>query len=482
MSVGLSVKRKDALSKVTGKERFADDHYYPEMLQVYTFRSPKPFIKIKKINILKALKSPGVIKILTHKDVPGKNIIPLVFNDYPCLAEKEARFQGQAIALIAAENIENAKKAAGLIELDYTEKRGVFTTEDALKKRAPLVYGKDNTFKKYKIIKGDIRKGFKEADVIVKNDYSTNYQVHTYLETQGAVAIPKGDGSITVYGSMQCPFYVLDSVSSVLGLSKNKVQIIQSAVGGGFGGKEDVPSIVASHAALVTYHTGRPAKLIYNREEDFSSMSKRHPAVIKVKYGAKKNGLITAVDITYVIDGGAFSTLSPIVLWRGTVHAAGPYAIDHVKIRTYAVATNKVPCGAFRGFGQPQVSFAQESLIDELALKCGITPAKIRELNGLKKGLKTATGFKTQVKGVPPVLQAVMKSSGYNTKYTSFKEQNGRIKKGIGLSISYYGVGLGAAGKHLSKAGAFIQVENDGSVRLAFGNTEMGQGAKTVLA
>lgn len=482
MSVGLSKKRKDAVSKVIGKEKFADDYYFPDMLSVYTLRSPKPYIKIKRLDISKAEKIPGVIKVITYKDIPGKNEIPLVFNDYPCLANKETKFHGQAIALVAAESISIAKKAAKLIKLEYTEKKGVFDPLEAMKKNAPLLYGNNNIFKKFQIIKGDIKTGFKQSDYIIKQQYYTNYQVHTYMETQGMVALKEGDGSITVYGSMQCPFYVLDAVSHILGLTKNKVKIIQSGTGGGFGGKEDVPSIVASHTALATYLTGQPAKLIYNREEDFQTMSKRHPSYTTCKYGVKKDGRIVAAEVKYVIDGGAYSTLSPIVLWRGTVHAAGPYEIPHVKINTFAVATNKVPCGAYRGFGQPQVSFAHESLIDEIAEKCRLIPLQVRKINGLKKGRKTATNYSIKVNGTPSVLNEVIKKSNYLKVYKHWNTKKSDVRKGIGLSLTYYGVGLGAAGKHLSRAGAFLQVENDGSVRLAFGNTEMGQGAKTVLA
>ncbi|MDD5067304.1 MAG: molybdopterin-dependent oxidoreductase, partial [bacterium] len=334
----------------------------------------------------------------------------------------------------------------------------------------------------YKIIKGNTKKAFRKADVVVEKEFRTNYQVHAYLEPQGMVAEPRPDRSMNIYGSMQCPFYVLDAVSVVLGFPKNRITVIQAATGGGFGGKEDVPSILASHAALMAYHTARPVKLIYDREEDFQSMSKRHPGWARVKYGARKDGRLLAAEITYIIDAGAYSTLSPIVLWRGTVHSSGPYNIPNVRIQNYAVATNKVPCGAFRGFGQPQISFAQESLMDELAIRLNISPARIRQINGLKKGDRTATSHIVREKGTTDVLDKVLRASQYHKKQSSLQDQQGEIKKGIGLSLSYYGVGLGAAGKYLSRAGAFLQIENDGSVRLAFGNTEMGQGAKTVLA
>lgn len=474
MSVGESVIRKDGMEKVLGKARFAADYFIPGMLFGYTFRSPRPHIRIKKIDTAPALRSPGVVRVLTAADIPGKNCIPLLAGDYPCLAKDEAKFEGQAVALVAADSMENARRACGLIRLDFEELPSVFDPLEALKKK--------KIFKTFHVNKGDVRKGMKEADVVLEKEFRTGYQVHAYLECQAMVAEVRPDGSMHVYGSMQCPFYVLDAVSAVLGLSKNRVTIVQAATGGAFGGKEDVPSIVASHAALMAHHTQRPVKLIYDREEDFRSMSKRHPGWARVKYGALKNGRLTAAEITYVIDAGAFVTLSPIVLWRGTVHAAGPYRVPRVKITGHAVQTNKVPCGAYRGFGQPQISFAQESLIDELACRLGLSPAVIRRINGLKKGDRTATSYRVRENGTRDVFDSVMKASRYEKKSVLPEKKSGDVRRGIGLSLSYYGVGLGAAGKRLSRAGAFLQIESDGSVRLAFGNTEMGQGAKTVLA
>lgn len=480
--VGSSLPRKDAIEKVIGSSKFVADYTFPDMLYGYTFRSPKPHIRIKSIDTKKAEKVEGVVKVLTYKDIPGKNAIPFVMKDYPALASRESKFQGEAIALIAAEDYETARKAAKYIKLDYQELKAVFDPLEAMKRFSPKVYKTNNIFKKFVIKKGNIKKGFSEADIIIEKEFRTNYQVHSYLETQGMIAEMKPNGSIVIYGSMQCPFYIQDDVSYVLGIPKNKVRVVQTTTGGAFGGKEDVPSIVAIHAALLAYHTKRPVKIIYNREEDFAAMSKRHPAWAKVKYGAKKDGRIVSAEVKYVLDGGAYATLSPIVLWRGTVHAVGPYEIPNVLIKSYAVATNKVPCGAFRGFGQPQINFAQESLIDDLADKLNISPLKIREINGLKKGSLTATNYKVAEEGVMPVLKQVIEASDFKKKWEIYSNQKGENRKGIGISLTYYGVGLGAAGKHLSRAGAFVQVESDGSVRVAFGNTEMGQGAKTVLA
>ncbi|MEA2082321.1 MAG: xanthine dehydrogenase family protein molybdopterin-binding subunit, partial [Elusimicrobiota bacterium] len=479
--VGKSVVRKDAFSKVTGQSLFINDVKVPDMLYAATVRSPAPHIQITGIDDSAARRLPGVKGVFYAKDVPGDNRVPLVFQDYPFLADKVAKFQGQAVALVAAEDRDTARLAAKLVKIKYKELPAVFDPLEAMKKKSPRIYGTDNVFKKFTVKKGDIKKT--KPDVEIEDTFTVNYQVHAYLETMGALAVPRDDGGMNVYGTMQCPFYVQDAVAKVLGEPYNKVTVIQQTTGGAFGGKEDVPSIVSGHAAMLARRTGRPVKLIYTREEDFQAMSKRHPGWAKIKYGAMKNGRIVSCKVKYILDGGAFSTLSPIVLWRGTVHASGPYEIDNVFIETYAAATNKVPSGAYRGFGQPQVTFANESLIDMLAEKLNMNPARLREINAIKKGGTTATNQKiTESIGLMKTISLSKKSAGWSRKWKKPSARKGVKKYGIGMAASIYGVGLGAGGQYLAKSGSFVQIEPDGSVLIAVGNTEMGQGARTVLS
>ena len=406
-------------------------------------------------------------------------------HDYPFLPEKEARFAGETVALAVAETAAAAKAAARLVEIKFKELPFIEDPLKALEKDSLKIYGKDNIISSFVIKKGAVDKALEAAPYTVEGEFSTNYQVHAYLETQGAIAVPESDGGITVHSTTQCPFYVLDAAAAALDLPYHKVKIIQTVTGGGFGGKEDVPALVASHAALCAAKTGRPVKLIYGRKEDFQSMSKRHPGWAKVAYGADKNGRLTACRVKYVLDGGAYATLSPIVLWRGTVHAAGPYKIDNVLIETYAAATNKVPCGAFRGFGQPQICFAQESLIDELAAKIGMDPVDFRLANILEPGDKTVTGQKINSScGLKELVREVRKRSGWDKKKAEGLrlDAEGDKARGIGFSTAYYGVGLGAKGRYLDRAGALINIYKDSSVGVNVGNTEMGQGALTVLA
>ncbi len=482
-SVGKSVTRNDVFEKVTGIAKYIDDYKFGDMLYGATVRATVPHGNIKSLNSEPALKIDGVVSVYTHKDIPGKNEVPFIFCDYPLLAEKKVLFHGQPVALVVAKTPEIAKFAAKKVEVTYQELPAITDVHQSLKKDAVKIFGADNIFKKYDIVRGDAEKAFLTADVVVEGTYTTNYQVHAYLEPQGMIAVPQPEGGVVIYGSMQCPFYIHDAISHILNVPQNKVRIVQTTTGGAFGGKEDVPSIVAGHAALAAYLSKKPVKIIYSREEDFQSMSKRHPSYIEIKYAADKKGKITAAQVRYILDGGAFSTLSPVVLWRGAVHAAGPYNIPNVKIEAICAATNKVPSGAFRGFGQPQATFANESLLDELAVKLNMSPLKLRRLNMMKIGSRTATGQKiTRSCGLEKVVRQVVKKSDWAQIYLPPEKRTGMVRTGIGIAASFYGVGLGAGGKYLDRAGSYVQVQKDGTVIIAIGNTELGQGVFTVIS
>ena len=480
--VGKSVLRNDAQEKVLGRTNYVDDLGLQGMLYACTVRSPRPHIFIKKLDTSKSEKVPGFVRMVTYADVPGANSIPLVLTDHPVFAESECKFLGEAIALVVATTPEAAKKAAEAVVVDYEELPAVTDPLEAMHPDAPRLFGDDNVFRKFQVLRGDADAAFASADAVVEGTFTTGYQAHAYLETQGMIAIPQADGGMHIVGSMQCPFYVHDAIAMTMGVSSNKVRIVQAPTGGGFGGKEDVPSIVAAHAAVAAQVTRRPVKLIYTREEDFLSMSKRHPSWTHIRYAATKDGKITGVDVKYVLDSGAYSTLSPVVLWRGTVHAAGPYQIENVRVNSFAVATHKVPCGAFRGFGQPQICYAQESLIDELAAKLNLDPLELRRRNALKPGDLTITGQKVEDScSLSTALDRVKQESGWEGFKARARGQ-GHKRRGIGVSATYYGVCLGALGRYLDRAGSHVQIEKDGSVIVAVGNTEVGQGAWTILA
>lgn len=478
--IGKSLDRVDAEIKAQGRALYGDDLVFSGMLYAASVRSPKPRIRIKNIDDCAAKKIDGYIGLVSYKDVKGINKWPVVLNDYPFLPKDEARFHGETVALVVASSKKAANKAASLVKINFEELPFIEDPLKALEKDSIKIYGKDNIISSFVIKKGDVEKAFKDCDVVVEKEFRTNYQVHAYLETQVATAILGSDLEMTVYSSTQCPFYVLDAVAAACGLPSNKVKIIQSVTGGGFGGKEDMPALVAAHAALCAMKFKKPVRLAYDRREDFMSMSKRHPSWSIVKYGADKSGKIKACKVKYILDAGAYSTLSPIVLWRGTVHAAGPYNIENIEIESYAVATNKVPCGAYRGFGQPQICFAQESLIDDLAEKLDMDPIDLRMKNMLKPGDKTATGQKIdQSCALKELAKIVRKKSGWDKHKVKINKDK---KRALGFSCVYYGVGLGAKGRYLDRAGAFVNIYKDGSVGVNVGNTEMGQGALTVLS
>ena len=484
--VGKRVPRVDAREKVTGKSIFAPDIEVPGMLYAKIVRSTKAHAKIRAINTQAALKIPGVVKIIVAKDVPGENVVPVVNDDQPLLADKITRFHGEAIAIILAETERAAERAEKQVSIDYKEFTPLLSIEEArFGKRKVHKDKPDNIAAECRVVKGNVKTGFKKAYKIFEAKYRVGYQEHAYIETQGAVAIPGPEkASITVYSSTQCPFYVQGAVSRALGYPFDRVRVVQATTGGAFGGKEDVPSIVGCLAAVAAHVAGRPVRLIYSRREDILSTSKRHPAIMHYKMGVSKDGRLVAAKITYETDAGAYTTLSPVVLFRGTVHALGPYKCPNVAIQGTSYFTNKVPCGAFRGFGSPQVIFAHESHMDFIAKEMGMSPVEIRRKNLLNVGDETATGHKlTSSVGIREAFEAAVNVSGWKKKYNpKGKRKKGHIRSGLGIATVYYGVGLGAAGAALDKSAAVIKVHKDGMATVMLGTTEMGQGALTVFA
>ncbi len=485
-TIGKIVKRTDAIKKVKGENKFVSDYEFKGMLYGALVLSGHARARIKSIDTSRARSLKGVKAVLTYEDIPGENQLGEVVEDMPCLVSigDEVRYHGDVVAVVAAESPEIAKKAADLVKVDYEILPPVLTIEEALKNEIKVHDG-GNILTSKRIRKGSTEKGFLESDLIVEDDFFADYQEHAYLETQGILAVPDEDG-MTVHGSMQCPYYVLNALSRILALPMNKIRIIQSDTGGAFGGKEDVPSYVAAQCSLMAYHTKRPVLLTYSRETDIQITSKRHPIKSHYKLGVRKDGKIVAVEITAHMDVGAYATLTPIVMYRSLVHAAGAYDIPNVKVDIDGVYTNKVPCGAFRGFGSPQVLFAIESIVDEAANHLKMDPVEIRLKNALKVGSRTSTDhlLKESV-GAIETINNVVELSRYETikkQILDFNSKNEFKKRGIGVSHIIYGLALGAAGQSLDAAGALVQVQKDGSVVVHIGNTEMGQGAKTVIA
>ncbi len=312
---------------------------------------------------------------------------------------------------------------------------------------------------------------------MIDGEYRTAHQEQLYIETNGVIAVP-GDGQMTVYGSLQCPYYVHKALVVLLKLPPDRVRVVQTETGGGFGGKEEYPSILACHAAILALKSGRPVKMIYDRVEDLLATTKRHPSIVRHRTGLTRDGRITAMDIEVLMDGGAYATLSAVVLSRGVIHAAGPYRCDHVRIRGRAMMTHTPPNGAFRGFGAPQTQFAVEAHIDRIAGRLRIDPVRMREINALRPGDSTATGQKLgKDASALPVLRAAVKRSQFHKKRKQWAGSN----RGIGLSLFLHGSGFTGAGEVKLASKASLELTARGA-RILVASTEIGQGTRTMHA
>ncbi len=298
------------------------------------------------------------VVVVTAKDLPGPNTVAMIRDDHPILADEEVRFVAEPIALVAAPDRELLAQALAAIRVEIEELPPVLGIEQALS-GGTVIWGSDNILSEYRITDGDLAAGFAASDLVVEGTYSTGHQEHLYIEPNGMVAIPR-EGGMEIVGSLQCPFYIHNALARGLGLDPARIVVKQMTTGGAFGGKEDFPSVLALHAALLAQRSGRPVRMIYDRTEDIRSTTKRHPSIVRHRTGVSRDGSLLAAEIDVVFDGGAYTTLSPVVLSRGILHAAGAYRVPNVSIRGRAVATNTPPNGAFRGFGAPQTIFAIE--------------------------------------------------------------------------------------------------------------------------
>ncbi|MDZ7290753.1 MAG: xanthine dehydrogenase family protein molybdopterin-binding subunit [candidate division KSB1 bacterium] len=481
MIIGQNVIRKEGREKVTGRAQYVDDLQFPDMMYGKTIRSTVAHGIIREIRFDPAFDWNRVV-VADYRDIPGKNVVALIENDQPLLVESKVRHQHEPILLLAAEDRELLEEAAKHIEILYEELPAVLTIEEALA-RKQLVYGENNLFKEILISKGDLAKGFAEADFIVEGTYRTGHQEHIYIETQGMIALPESNGGVTVMGSLQCPYYVHKALKVIFDLPDDKVRVVQTTTGGGFGGKEEYPSMIAGHAAVLAHKTGRPVKIVYDRGEDMAATTKRHPSVIHHRTGVTKEGRLVAAEIDLLMDGGAYCTLSPVVLSRSAIHSLGPYNCPNVRIHARSVATNTPPNGAFRGFGAPQACFAYEMHTERIAKTLGISPLELRRRNMLKLGDVTATGqtLKYSV-GTEEVLNAATQVSEFAILHERYKQQPANERRrGIGMSLFFHGGGFTGSGEQIMKSVAGVELLADGRVRILTGSTEMGQGTNTIF-
>ncbi len=485
--VGKSLPRKEGLAKVKGEAKYVDDLTYPEMLHGKTVRSTIARGTITEIKFDPAFDWSQVI-VADYRDIPGRNVVMLIEDDQPLLVEKEVRHHDEPILLLACKDREALEDALKHIHFSYEEKPPVLSPEQAIaageqQDASMIIHKADNVIKSFLIQRGDLANGFAQSEVIVEGTYRTGLQEHVYIEPQGVIAIPGSDGSITVQGSMQCPYYVHKALKVLFDLPDDKVIVIQTVTGGGFGGKEEYPNMIAGHAALLARKSSKPVKIVYDRAEDIAATTKRHAAIVHHKTGVTREGKLIAADIDVIMDGGAYATLSAVVLSRGAIHALGPYNCPNVRIRARVMATNTPPAGAFRGFGAPQTCFAYEMQMNKIAHTLGISPLEMRRNNLVREGDITATGQALNLSvSAEQVLEAAINGSDYLATYQHAQQQNDSHKRiGVGLALFFHGAGFTGSGERRLPTRAGIELTREGKARVLTSSIEMGQGTETVF-
>jgi len=514
--IGKSIPRKEGRKKVTGQALYVDDLRFEGMLHGVTVRSSVARGRIKSISYDQPpATSRGTdsipwaeFTIVTAKDIPGENYVALILNDQPYLANEIVNHPEEPIVLLAHQDKYLLEEARRHVRIEYEEMPAIFSLKDSLAQKE-IIWGETNVFKNFLVDKGNIDDAWSQADFIIEGEYETGAQEQLYIENNGAIAISNPDDGVTVWGSMQCPYYVHKALIKLFGLPAEKIRVIQTETGGGFGGKEEYPSLIAGHAALLAWKSGKPVKMIYDRAEDMVATTKRHPSHTRHKTAVTKDGKLLAMEIDFVIDGGAYCTLSPVVLSRGTIHAAGPYFCPNVRIKSTAVATNVPPHGAFRGFGAPQSIFALERHMDKVAAALGLTPEEFRRRNFIKEGETTATSQVIREKvDLNGLLDRAFALTDYHAKRERFAKENAdagsadvlvrsvdkrmrtgtsalpasRIRKGIGFASFMHGAGFTGSGEVFLQSVVGAEATAEGRIQILAASTEIGQGTNTIFA
>ncbi len=474
-SIGLSAPRIGADLKLLGSPIFSNDVILEDALTLKVLRSPLPHALIESVQIQDALKTPGCVAIFTAKDVPGRNRYGLINKDQPLLADSKVRFAGDSVALVAAVSDDSAHETLAKIRVEYKELATVFDPEEALAPGAPVIHDKGNLLGKRIIKKGVPDSAFKNAHITVERTYQTTFVEHAYLEPDSGTAFLDKNGCVVIYASTQNPHYDQADVARLLGLSENRVRIIQTATGGGFGSRLDINT--QGLLGLAAYLLKRPVKITFSREEVFLATSKRHPLKIIYKSAADKQGRLLAIDVKIIGDTGAYASYGLAVVTRAAVHATGPYEIPNVNVESVFAYTNNPIAGAMRGFGVPQIAFAHESQMDLLAEALGIDPLEIRARNVLRLGSATPTnqilmasvGIGACLDSIAPHYKEIQKTSD---------SKNDNVLRGVGLGCMMYGIGNTGI---QNPSTAQVELHPDGHITLFSGAADIGQGSSTVL-
>ena len=473
--------RREGPEKLTGAARYTDDLIFPGAWYGATIRSTQAHARLLAIDRDEGFDWSSVV-VVTAADIPGENVVASIQDDQPALVPVggEVRHHAEPVCLVAAPDRESLRAAKQRIHLRTEVLPAIFDPLEG-----------EHVFAHYDIARGDLALGFALADLVVEGTYRVGHQEQLYIENNAMIALPRGDGGIEVHGSMQCPYYAHKALKRALGLDAVRTVVIQEETGGGFGGKEEYPSMIAIHAALLARACGRPVRMIYDRHEDLAATTKRHPAIVTHRTGVMRDGTLIAQDVEIVMDGGAYCTLSPVVLSRGTLHAGGPYRCPNVRLRSRAVATNTPPNGAFRGFGAPQVEFAVETHIGEIADALGLSPLEIRRRNVYQIGDTAPFGqvLRESVAG-EEVLEVAAEAADFEarrerTRSARTRREDGdgglRVASGIGLALGWHGAGFTGSGEAKMGSVAAVELTAAGAIRVLIANTEIGQGTKTIF-
>lgn len=483
-AVGKPTIRVDALEKVRGQAIYGNDICFKNMLYTKCVYSSYAHAWLKSVDTAAAEAYPGVACVITTKDVPGEKMTGELVQDQYAIADDKVRHMGDAIAVVAAETQEIADEAAKLVTAVYDPLPALLNTDIA--EGNDLVVSNmypGNVCADFPAKKGDFDAAKATADVVVETQYETQHVEHAYIEPETLIAVPNDHrDALTIYGSLQNPFMVRMSVARATALPLNKVRVLQSNLGGSFGGKLEAAEPPAIRAAICALITGRPVKSSLTREDSFRETHKRHPVKFHHEIAAKRDGTITGIRFKAVNDCGAYVVMSRDVAWKILSLGAGPYNVPNVTVRSQSIMTNNIQTGSMRGFGTPQMIFAMENSLDELAEKLGMSPLELRRKNILKTGDVSPVGHKITTHNVSAlqVLNTAANAIGYEDKYWKYlRENTGPIRRGVGIAVSMRGVSIGAHGLDVGRT--YIEVLTDGSVNVAMGLTEQGQGLRTVM-
>jgi nicotinate dehydrogenase large molybdopterin subunit len=475
--IGNSIPRRGALDRLTGACMFSADYRLENPLVLRAVRSPHAHAEILAVDTAEASRHPGVVRIFTARDIPGKNLTGIINKDRPLLVADSVRFIGDPVALIAAETEEAAEKAADAVKVSYNVLPAIHDPVDALAAGAPKIHEKGNVLFRRPVVRGDAAAAFLSCAAVVQRTYKTSFLEHCYLEPDAGAGWVDADGTLVIIASTQNPHYDHAEVVAALGLEDNRVRIIQAATGGGFGSKLDLN--VQGFIGLALFYLKRPVRYIYSREESFIATSKRHALTMEMKTGAGKDGKLRAMECRIICDTGAYGSYGIAVASRAAVHATGPYEIENVNTEALCVYTNNPVAGAMRGFGTPQVAFAHESQMDLLARELRMDPLEIRRINALRVGSITATGQKLEASvGITECLGAVAQS--YHHALSSLRDAapSPFVRRGVGLGAMWYGIGNTGM---QNPSTAQVELGLDGQLTLYTGCADIGQGSTTVL-